>query len=167
MLLTIFRELRELVKKQPKNSLDNSILWKEYMRTLISLKGNRRKIWRIHRDQVILSKELATISLDVPLNLTTDDLERKEMNREALEELFNELEFKNIATRILAGSRNSESHRPLPGPMDRELFLEMPEASETESIEPSYQSHRYGGSPLRADSGSGWSQKAGRAACPG
>ena len=66
------------------------------------LKGKQKENLINFKEQVILSKELATISLDVPLEIGADDLMRKELDRESLQNLFQELEFKNIAERILA-----------------------------------------------------------------
>jgi DNA polymerase-1 len=83
------------------------------------LKGKLKENLINFKEQVILSKELATISLNVPLEVSTGDLKRKEMNREALQNLFNELEFKNIAGRILAGARDS----PIPAPMGGQATL--------------------------------------------
>lgn len=66
------------------------------------LKGKQKENIENSREQVMLSKELATISLDVPIQFDPADLKRKELNRDQLTELFNELEFKNIAERVLS-----------------------------------------------------------------
>ena len=50
---------------------------------------------------MLLSKRLATIALDVPLDISTEEFERKELNYTELKDLFNELEFKNLSQRIL------------------------------------------------------------------
>ena len=73
------------------------------------LKGKQKENLENSKEQVLLSKELATINLDVPIKWIPDDLARKELNREALLGLFNELEFKNIADRVLALSRETPS----------------------------------------------------------
>ncbi len=72
------------------------------------LKGKQKENLVNFKDQVLLSKELATISLDVPVNVSTDELKRREMNRKALQILFNELEFKNLAVRVLSGGGESQ-----------------------------------------------------------
>ena len=66
------------------------------------LKGKQKENIENSREQVMLSKELATISLDVPIQFDAADLKRKELNRDQLTALFNELEFKNIAERVLS-----------------------------------------------------------------
>lgn len=88
------------------------------------LKGKQKENLVNFKDQVMLSKELATISLNVPLDISTEELKRKEMNKSALQNLFTELEFKNIATRILADTKETSSPAPKDG--QASLFGEMP-----------------------------------------
>ncbi|MCK5136871.1 MAG: DNA polymerase I [Bacteroidales bacterium] len=80
------------------------------------LKGKQKENLENSREQVILSKALATISLEVPVQQAPGDLERKEMNRAALKELFKELEFKNLTNRILG---DQSVHTPAPAPSDQ------------------------------------------------
>lgn len=46
-----------------------------------------------HKDQAVLSKELVTIHLDVPVNVAVSDLKTEELNHEKVVSLFHELEF--------------------------------------------------------------------------
>ncbi|MDF1575484.1 MAG: DNA polymerase I [Bacteroidales bacterium] len=69
------------------------------------LKGKQRENLESSREQVLLSKELATIYLEVPVQISLDDLIRKELNKEELIHLFDELEFKNLAGRVLGSTR--------------------------------------------------------------
>ncbi|KPK40626.1 MAG: hypothetical protein AMJ78_06950, partial [Omnitrophica WOR_2 bacterium SM23_29] len=48
------------------------------------------------KEQAKLSKELATVDTDVPVNLDLEELKLKEPDRERLFELFKELEFKTL-----------------------------------------------------------------------
>jgi len=73
------------------------------------LKGKQKENLENSKEMVLLSKELATISLDVPVHQSADDFKRKELNRSSLENIFNELEFKNIANRILGLDRPDSS----------------------------------------------------------
>lgn len=66
------------------------------------LKGKQKENLENSVEQVMLSKELATIALDVPVEITTEEMLRVPLDSQALTELFNELEFKNIGTRVLA-----------------------------------------------------------------
>jgi len=73
------------------------------------LKGKLKENLENSHDMVLLSKKLATISLDVPIETKLTDFLRKGLNRESLQNLFNDLEFKNIATRILGSTDDSSS----------------------------------------------------------
>lgn len=72
------------------------------------LKGKQKENLENFKEQVLLSKELATIALDVPVKKEAGDLKRRELNHAALKDLFNELEFKNLNMRIL-GSAPAEN----------------------------------------------------------
>jgi DNA polymerase I len=72
---------------------------------LDSLKGKIRERLETSRDQVFMSKRLATISLNVPLTVGPADLERREMDRSGLASLFEELEFRTLGNRVLGEER--------------------------------------------------------------
>lgn len=61
-----------------------------------------RESLRENKQQALLSKSLATIMLDVPLDSTIDDFERKEPDPDKLLPLFEELEFKTFAKRVFS-----------------------------------------------------------------
>jgi DNA polymerase-1 len=65
------------------------------------LKGKQKENLENSKEKVFLSRELATISLDVPVQMAPDDLIRRDLNQDALNLIFKELEFKNIANRIM------------------------------------------------------------------
>ncbi len=65
------------------------------------LKGKMKEKVEATKEQAFLSKMLATIILDVPIDLNEDDLVMEEPNKDALAELFAELEFRNIAKKVL------------------------------------------------------------------
>jgi len=71
------------------------------------LKGKQKENLENSKELVMLSKELATISLDVPVQQAPSDLIRKDLNRDALNSIFKELEFKNIANRIMGLSQKT------------------------------------------------------------
>jgi DNA polymerase-1 len=56
---------------------------------------------KTHAEQGIISKHLATIILDVPIQITDEDLLVDEPDKEALAALFAELEFRNLGKKIL------------------------------------------------------------------
>lgn len=64
------------------------------------LKGKQKENVVNFSDQALMSKDLATIILDVPIDFNEDDLKLAEPNTEALKTLFDELEFRNFAKRF-------------------------------------------------------------------
>lgn len=66
-----------------------------------SIKGALGEKVRNGKDSAILSKKLATIITNVPVEFHEEDFRLKDWNREALKEIFTELEFKTVAKRIL------------------------------------------------------------------
>ena len=81
------------------------------------IKGKRGENLEEFHDQALLSKQLVTIALDAPVDeLTWDDLAVAEPDRDALKDLFAELEFKTLAARLLgddAGVAVEESRKTL------------------------------------------------------
>jgi DNA polymerase-1 len=82
-------------------------LLKEY-HTLENILDNADKIKgalgekvRNGKELALMSKKLATIILDVPVEFHEEDFRIKEQNKDALKEIFTDLEFKQIAKRIL------------------------------------------------------------------
>jgi DNA polymerase-1 len=65
------------------------------------LKGKLKEKVENNKDKAILSKRLATIVLDIPIELHDEELIRKEVNKDALREVFKELEFRTIAKKVL------------------------------------------------------------------
>jgi len=87
----------------------------EVFRNTDKLKGKLKETIENNREQIMLSKRLATIDLDVPVDLKENELILEIPDREKLKSLFNELEFTTIAAEILpaidssAGSTETES----------------------------------------------------------
>ena len=65
------------------------------------LKGKMKEKVEANKEQAFMSKMLATIILDVPIDFDEEDLVIEEPNKEALSELFAELEFRTIAKKVL------------------------------------------------------------------
>lgn len=66
-----------------------------------NIKGALGEKIRNGRENAIMSKKLATIILDVPVEFHEEDFCIKEMDRAALTSIFTELEFKTMGRRIL------------------------------------------------------------------
>jgi len=82
------------------------------------LKGKLKEKVELNKDKAIQSKWLATIICDVPIELDEKALEMEEPNKEALKELFAELEFRNLADRVF-NTPTTESLTPSPSPKER------------------------------------------------
>ncbi|HPE75425.1 MAG TPA: 5'-3' exonuclease H3TH domain-containing protein, partial [Draconibacterium sp.] len=64
------------------------------------LKGKQKENLIEFEEQVRLSRKLATIILDVPIEFNTKNLTRDEVNKEALIEVFEDLEFRTLIQRL-------------------------------------------------------------------
>jgi DNA polymerase-1 len=71
------------------------------------LKGALGEKVRNGKELAIMSKKLATIITDVPVQFHEEDYRLKEWNTEALSEVFTELEFKTLGKRILGETFNA------------------------------------------------------------
>lgn len=65
------------------------------------LKGKLKEKVEAGREDALLSKELATIELNCPIQFNATSYELEPYDREKLQELFAELEFRTLAKRIL------------------------------------------------------------------
>jgi DNA polymerase-1 len=70
------------------------------------LKGKQRENVETYAEQGLISKKLATIILDVPVEFNEKELELEEPSRELLEPLFAELEFRTIGKRVFGEGFN-------------------------------------------------------------
>lgn len=68
------------------------------------LKGKLQENVRNFKDQALLSKQLATIHTDVPVKWDEEALLVTEPHKEILSAVFEELEFRTLAARVLGGS---------------------------------------------------------------
>jgi len=73
----------------------------ELFRHTDQLKGKLKDIIENHKGQIELSKKLATIDLNVPVDLKENELILETPDKEKLKGLFHELEFRTVASEIL------------------------------------------------------------------
>ncbi len=66
-----------------------------------SIKGSVGEKIRAGREMAVMSKKLATIITNVPVEFHEENFRIKEMNKEVLKDIFSELEFKTLGKRIL------------------------------------------------------------------
>ena len=86
------------------------------------LKGAQKKKVEENAEMIKMSKYLATIKTDVPIELDLDALQVKDANQQELEKLFEELEFKTFAKRILKKDKQEQKKQNL----QLDLFAELP-----------------------------------------
>jgi len=77
------------------NSVENIIANAE------NIKGSVGEKVKAGKDLAVMSKKLATIITNVPVQFHEEDFRLKEWNREVLTEIFSDLEFRTVARRIL------------------------------------------------------------------
>ncbi|CEO05378.1 DNA polymerase I [Paraclostridium sordellii] len=65
-----------------------------------SIKGSLRKKIEEHKELAIMSKRLATIIRDVPIDITIDDLSFGDYDKADVIEVFNELGFNSLISRV-------------------------------------------------------------------
>lgn len=83
------------------------------------LKGKLRENIETYAEQGLISKKLATIILDVPVTFDAETLLLREPNRELLEPLFSELEFRTLGKRVFGEDFNIvEGKTAVGGQMD-------------------------------------------------
>jgi DNA polymerase I len=80
----------------------------ELFKNTDKLKGKLKEIIENFREQIILSKTLATIEQNVPVNFDDEALLYETPDAVRLKALFDELEFRTVAARILAGIEKAE-----------------------------------------------------------
>ena len=86
------------------------------------LKGALQKKVTEHVDDIKMSYFLATIKTDVPIELDMDELKLVEPDNDKLRQLFTELEFKQLADKLL--KKPQKASIPANGQLD--LFAEFP-----------------------------------------
>jgi DNA polymerase-1 len=77
-----------------------------------NIKGALGEKVRNGKDAAIMSKKLATIITDVPVTFHEEDYRLKEWNKDALVEVFTELEFKTLGKRVLGDEYNAFNTAP-------------------------------------------------------
>tara|TARA_R110002096_G_scaffold415208_1_gene616877 strand:- start:23435 stop:26242 length:2808 start_codon:yes stop_codon:yes gene_type:complete len=89
------------------------------LKNTADLKGKIKEKVEENAEQAILSKKLATIIIDAPIEFDPKSLTKDPMNKEALEEVFADLEFRTLAKRILGEEVSITSNSDLSnGQMD-------------------------------------------------
>jgi DNA polymerase-1 len=86
------------------------------------LKGKMREKVENAKDDIKMSKFLATIRTDVPIELNLDELKMTKPDEKQLSEIFAQLEFKRLAEKFLHKAENATKNAP----KQPSLFEEIP-----------------------------------------
>ena len=108
------------------------------------IKGKLREKVEGAIEDIKMSKFLATIRTDVPVALDMDNLKLVEANKEKLNEIFTELEFKSFANRVL----KKPQQKPTNASLELDLFAENPTNGQDEQKNANFESiktveHKY------------------------
>ena len=108
------------------------------------IKGKLREKVEGAIEDIKMSKFLATIRTDVPVALDMDNLKLVEANKEKLDEIFTELEFKSFANRVL----KKHQQKPTNASLELDLFAENPTNGQDEQKNANFESiktveHKY------------------------
>lgn len=99
------------------------------------IKGKLREKVESAVDDIRMSKFLATIRTDVPIDLDLDSMRLGEPDEQKLREIFNELEFKTLADKILNKSKNNKKSVKQQLDLFAENPTDEPKSSENASFE--------------------------------
>ena len=83
------------------------------------LKGAIKTKVETNKEQITFSKFLATIKIDVPIELNMEELKREQPNEEELRRIFEELEFRTLIDRIF---KTEKKVAPTTTPTEPDLF---------------------------------------------
>jgi DNA polymerase I len=90
------------------------------------IKGALGEKVRNGKELAIMSKKLATIIINVPVNFHEEDFKIKELNKEALKEVFTALEFKTFSKRLfgedITTQETTAENKTAPKGVQQDLF---------------------------------------------
>lgn len=98
------------------------------------LKGKQKENVINFAEQGLVSKKLATIILDVPVDFEPDKLVIDEPNKDRLMELFSELEFRTLAKRVF-GEEAQIQTQAAPAAAQMDLFADASQTQKEEETE--------------------------------
>lgn len=106
------------------------------------IKGALGEKVRAGKESAIISKKLATIITNVPVEFHEEDFRLKDWNREELNTVFTELEFKTLGKRILGETFNAFQAAPVA--VQTDLFGNAVEEKKTVEKETIIEDHSFG-----------------------
>ncbi len=98
-----------------------------------TIKGALGEKIRTGKESAILSKRLATIVTNVPVDFHEEDFRLKEWNKESLKEIFTKLEFKSVIKRLLGDEEGDATGDKKRGALQTDLFSGATQQNATEN----------------------------------
>jgi DNA polymerase-1 len=92
------------------------------------LKGKLREKIEDNKKQAYMSKHLATIIIDVPVEFNEESLTRAKPNKEKINQLFTELEFRALSKRVFKETMSA------PAPLQGDLFASSSSATNSSPL---------------------------------
>jgi DNA polymerase-1 len=93
------------------------------------LKGSLQQKIVQNRETILFSRMLATIKTDVPVHIQSEELLRKEIDEPALRAIFEELEFRQLLTRVLKVNIKEKTKPAAAGPSLQFSLFDQPEGA--------------------------------------
>lgn len=97
------------------------------------LKGALKTKVETNIEQIKFSKYLATICTDAPITLNENELKRKHINKQALSELFKELELRTHAKRIITDNEGNIGLDEITEPEPKTVAMSQPKTNASSS----------------------------------
>jgi len=110
-----------------------------------SIKGALGEKVRAGKEDAIMSKMLATIITNVPVEFHEENFKISEWNKDALQEIFNELEFRTLAKRLFGegatGIETNQAKDLFGNPIGKPATTKKSTATHAEKINPTEERH--------------------------
>lgn len=105
------------------------------------LKGKQKQNLIENKEQVLLSRELVIINREVPIEISFEKMKKEDSNKEALLELYNELEFRTLAAKLSGNAKMSST--PVQGSLFGDTSETLPETTPTQNKNITTETHQY------------------------
>lgn len=99
------------------------------------VKGKLREKIEQHADDARMSKKLATIVTDLPIEVNEEEYALSQPDKEKLGKLFADLEFRSLGKRLLSDDFSVNQQPKAPGQGQGDLFANEPETKEQSVVE--------------------------------
>jgi len=113
----------------------------ELLASTDQLKGKQKENVEANKEQALLSKQLATIQLDVPIEVELETFKLEEPNEEVLKSLFVQFEFNTLGKRLFGEEfKAGRGHiKPAKPGEDLEAALVVPDLKTIEEVKHEYE----------------------------